>query len=57
MIRRTSTTSTPRKTKPKGPHPHKALSPAFVRSGPPGKHIDGNGLYLYVQPTGARSWI
>ncbi|MCY4025053.1 MAG: integrase arm-type DNA-binding domain-containing protein [Acidobacteria bacterium] len=57
MIRRTNTAGTPRKTKPKGPHPHKALSPAFVRSAPPGKHIDGNGLYLYVQPTGARSWI
>ena len=22
-----------------------------------GHHIDGHGLYLYVQPTGARSWI
>ncbi len=57
MIRRTNTDHSPRKTKPKGPHPRKALSPAFVRSAPPGKHIDGNGLYLYVQPTGARSWI
>ena len=34
-----------------------ALAPAFVRTAPPGHHIDGNGLYLYVQPTGARSWI
>ena len=47
----------PRKTKPKGRHPHKALSAAFVRSAPPGKHCDGNGLYLYVRPNGARSWI
>ena len=46
-----------RKTKPKGRHPHKALSAAFVRSAPPGKHCDGNGLYLYVKPNGARSWI
>ncbi len=46
-----------RKTKPKGRHPHKALSAAFVRSAPPGGHCDGNGLYLYVQRTGTRSWI
>ena len=24
---------------------------------PVGRHADGNGLYLYVQPTGTRSWI
>ena len=47
----------PRKTKPKGRHPDKALSAAFVRSAPPGRHADGNGLYLYVQPSGTRSWI
>ena len=46
-----------RKTKPKGRHPHKALSAAFVRSAPPGRHCDGNGLYLYVQRTGTRTWI
>ena len=46
-----------RNTKPKGRHPHKALSAAFVRSAPPGRHCDGNGLYLFVQPSGARSWI
>ena len=45
------------KTKPKGRHPQKALSAAFVRSAPPGRHCDGNGLYLFVQPSGARSWI
>ena len=45
------------RTKRKGRHPDKALSAAFVRAAPPGHHIDGNGLYLYVQPTGARSWI
>ena len=43
--------------KPKGRHPHKRLSAAFVRSAPPGRHCDGNGLYLYVQKTGTRSWI
>ena len=47
----------PRKTKPKGRHPYKRLSAAFVRSAPPGRHCDGNGLYLYVQPSGARSWV
>ena len=40
-----------------GRHPHKRLSAAFVRSAPPGRHCDGNGLYLYVQKTGTRSWI
>ena len=44
-------------TKPRGRHPHKALSPSFVRSAPPGRHADGHGLYLYVQPSGTRSWI
>ena len=47
----------PRRTKPKGRHPHKALSAAFVRSAPPGRYCDGNGLYLFVQPSGARSWV
>ncbi len=47
----------PRHTKRRGRHPHKALSAAFVRTAPPGRHADGNGLYLFVQPTGTRSWI
>ena len=46
-----------RKTKPKGRHPDKALSASFVRSAGAGRHADGNGLYLFVQPSGARSWI
>ncbi len=46
-----------RRTKPRGPHSHKALSAAFVPAAPPGRHTDGNGLFLYVQPTGTRSWI
>ena len=53
----TNTTDPPRKTKPKGRHPDKALSAAFVRTAPPGRHCDGNGLYLFVQPSGARSWV
>ncbi len=27
------------------------------RSAPPGRHADGNGLYLFVQLTGTGSWI
>ena len=50
-------TPAPRRTKRRGRHPDKALSAAFVRSAPPGRHADGNGLYLFVQPTGTRSWV
>ena len=46
-----------RRTKPRGRHPDKAHSAAFVRSAPPGRHADGNGLFLYVKPEGTRSWI
>ena len=53
----TVATAKPRRTKPKGRHPHNALAAAFVRSAPVGRHADGNGLYLYVQRTGTRSWI
>ncbi len=47
----------PQRTKPRGRHPDKALSAAFIRSAPPGRHCDGQGLYLVVQPTGTRSWV
>ncbi len=57
MITVTHTARLLRKTKPKGRHPQKALSAAFIRSAPPGRHADGNGLYLFVQPSGTRSWI
>ena len=53
----TPDTTKTRKTKPKGRHPHNALAAAFVRNAPVGRHADGNGLYLYVQRTGTRSWI
>ena len=49
--------TTTRRTKRRGRHPDKALSAAFVRSAPPGRHADGNGLYLFVQPSGTRSWV
>ena len=57
MITETNPAKSSRRTKRRGRHPHHALAPTFVRTAPPGHHIDGHGLYLYVQPTGARSWI
>ena len=46
-----------RKTKPRGRHPDKRLTAGFVRSAGPGRYCDGQGLYLYVQSSGARSWV
>lgn len=38
--------------------PKKALTAAFVRSTTAtGKHFDGNGLYLFVKPNGAKQWV
>ena len=53
----TSSPTPPRKGKPEGPHPRNALSAAFVRAAPPGRYCDGNTLYLFVQRSGARSWV
>ena len=48
----------PRKTKPRRPHPDKALSAAFCRTvAQPGRYCDGNGLYLHVDPSGSRHWV
>ena len=47
----------PRTTKPRGRHPDKALTTAFVRTAGPGRHCDGQGLYLFVQSSGTRSWV
>lgn len=39
-------------------HPEKALSPVTVRSlSKPGRYADGNGLYLIVDPSGAKRWV
>lgn len=35
----------------------KRLSSRTVDSAKPGKHADGNGLYLIVSPTGSRKWV
>jgi integrase len=44
--------------KPTGSHPDKALSSAKVRSlTAPGRYADGNGLYLVVDPSGAKRWL
>lgn len=33
------------------------LTVESVRAAKPGRHADGDGLYLLVKPTGARSWL
>ena len=43
--------------KRKGRHPDKALTAAAVKRVGPGRHADGNGLYLLVDPSGARRWV
>ena len=53
----TTKAHTPRRTKPRGHHPDKRLTTGFVRSVAPGRYCDGQGLYLYVQTSGARSWV
>ena len=48
----------PPQRKPRGRHPHKALTPAFVRNvSQAGRYCDGQGLYLDVRLTGSRGWI
>src|SRR5690242_16274041 len=39
------------------PHPVKRLSAVAVRKLGPGRHADGGGLYLEVDPSGARRWF
>lgn len=40
-----------------GRHPEKALTAVAVRNAKPGRHADGNGLYLEVDESGARRWL
>src|SRR5918995_2759390 len=41
-----------------GRHPDKALTAVQVRSRlGPGRYADGNGLYLVVEPSGAKRWV
>lgn len=44
--------------KRQGRHPEKELNPARVRTiNEPGRYADGNGLYLVVDPSGAKRWM
>lgn len=40
-----------------GPHYEKRLRAASVKTAPPGRHTDGGGLFLEVDPSGARRWL
>ena len=47
-----------RNVKPQGKHPEKALTAVRVRNlNVAGRYADGNGLYLVVDPTGAKRWL
>src|SRR5262245_49449355 len=43
--------------KPKGRHPQQRLTAVSIRAKKAGKYADGNGLYLIVDPSGAKRWI
>ena len=44
--------------KRRGKHPEKVLSAIRVRNlTEPGRYADGNGLYLVVEPSGAKRWV
>lgn len=44
--------------KPAGRHPQKALTSVRINSlTAPGRYGDGNGLYLVVDPSGAKRWV
>ena len=46
------------KGRKRGKHPENALTLSFVRTvAKPGRYCDGNGLYLQVDPSGARRWV
>ena len=38
-------------------HPEKALTAAKIRNAKPGRYADGNGLYLFVDDSGAKRWM
>jgi hypothetical protein len=39
-------------------HPQKALTSVRINSiSAPGRYADGNGLYLVVDPSGAKRWV
>jgi integrase len=42
---------------PRRKHPEKALNAIKIRNAGPGRHADGNGLYLQVDDSGAKRWV
>lgn len=45
-------------TKRTGRHPDKALTSVRINAlKDPGRHADGNGLYLVIEPSGAKRWL
>lgn len=50
--------SQPQRRLKAGAHPEKKLTAVTVRNAiKPGRYADGNGLYLHVDPTGAKRWV
>lgn len=43
--------------KPRGRHPENRLTVPAIKAAKPGRHADGNGLYLEVDENGAKRWI
>src|SRR5688572_22880258 len=44
--------------KRRGRHPERALTAVSVRAAKaPGRYADGGGLYLVVDPSGAKRWV
>lgn len=43
--------------KPRGRHLKQKLHAKQVEHAKPGRHSDGDGLYLLVKPTGSKSWV
>ena len=39
------------------PHPREKLKPLTLRTAGPGRHADGEGLYMLVDATGGRRWL
>ena len=42
---------------PRGRHPHHRLTDLTIHRAKPGRHADGNGLYLFVRETGSCAWV
>ena len=41
----------------RGRHPHNKLTEVVIRQALPGRHADGNGLYLFVRSTLSRHFV